>query len=38
MGAIILKDLGDDEWDELALFKWIKSSFKPRLFGDEWTS
>lgn len=35
---ISLKDLGDDEWDELALFKWNKRGLNPRAFRDERTS
>ena len=35
---IRLNDLEDDEWDELALFKWNKRGLNPRVFGDERTS
>ena len=35
---ISLKDLGDDEWDELALFKWTKGELNPRVFRDERTA
>ena len=30
-----LNDLEDDEWDELALFKWNKRGLNPRHFCDE---
>ena len=35
---IRLNDLEDDEWDELALFKWNKHGLNPRGFRDERTS
>lgn len=35
---ISLRDLGDDEWDELALFKWNKRGLNPRVFRDGRTS
>ena len=35
---IRLNDLEDDEWDELALFKWNKHGLNPRVFRDERTS
>ena len=37
-GKISLKDLGEDEWDELALFKWHGDGLKPRVFRDERTA
>ena len=37
-GKISLKDLGEDEWDELALFKWHGGGLKPRIFRDERTA
>lgn len=33
-----LDDLEDDEWDELALFKWNKHGLNPRVFRDVRTS
>ena len=33
-----LNDLEDDEWDELALFKWNKCGLNPCVFRDERTS
>ena len=35
---ISLKDLGEDEWDELALFKWNGCGLEPRIFRDERTA
>lgn len=35
---ISLKDLGGDEWDELALFRWNERGLSPRVFCDERTS
>lgn len=32
------KDLGEDEWDERALFKWNEHGFKQQMFRDETTS
>ena len=37
-GNISLKDLGEDELDELALFKWNKGGLEPRVFRDERTA
>lgn len=37
-GDIGLKDLGEDEWDELALFIWNGGGLEARIFRDERTA